>query len=425
MGVVSSADEIHRHVEGGKSTRMKSNNDAHLAKLTHTSAASARGPGSIITRRTLLTLGSAVVISELLETGPARAARGRPPVMMQNRYRPIPLIDARALPHFPTDANPVLWHWSRRSGMTIQDAVETLGERDILILPEDEKPYTIDSSRGFQRTRRNFHSMVAVRRGIAGLGPNAVIEPSPSAFSAPRQVYTHGMREKMIESRSPGAYFGNFTMRGHDFGGIGYNATWASGAGTTWERIYFRGAHRGWKSSPPGEAGAICGYRGTGMRAYNIEVDCRDQYGVSVGTSPLMWNAQSNVEVTDVYAHHAYAGMPTWWRVSSAKTTRLIHRDMAQGVAEAPGVNVEDCWGHHVFDNCTLLLDYGPNNRGMHLQSGSPSSSIVFDIRAPIIDAGRWPGFFSIQESRGSPQRDSDIHITRADGSAYPFRIAG
>lgn len=401
------------------------NSDAPFEENGHRSAAGARGLGSKVSRRAALSLASAAAISAVFEAGPARALSGRPPVMIQDLYRPIPLQDARALPHFPADANPVVWRWARSSGTTIQDAVATLGERDILILPEDEKPYLIDSSHGFRKGGGHWHSMVAVPRGIAGLGPNAVIEPSPSAFSAARQAYAHGMQEKMIESRSAGAYFGNFTMRGRDFGGIGYNAIWASGAGTTWERLYFRGAHRGWKSMPPGEAGAICGYKGTGMRAYNIEIDCRDEYGVSVGTSPLMWNAQSDVQITDVYAHHAYAGMPTWWRVSSAKTTRLIHRDMAQGVDKAPGVNVEDCSGHHVFDNCTLLLNYGPSNRGMHLQSGTPSSSIVFDIRSPIIDAGRWPGFFSIQESKGSPQRNSDIHITRADGSAYPFRVAG
>ncbi|TWP33479.1 hypothetical protein [Leekyejoonella antrihumi] len=301
----------------------------------------------------------------------------------------------------------------------------TLRPNDVLVLPEDEQPYEVDSSRGFQMTSRNFHSMAYLQRGLVGLGPGAVVQPSASAFGRGRQTYTQGMQEKMIECRAASAYLGNFTMYGRDFGGVGYNATRMTGTGATWERIYFRGAHRGWLAVPPGEAGAITGYKGSGMRVYNCEIDCRDQSGLSVGTSPMMWNAQSDVQVADAYCHHTYVGMPTFWKVNDAIATNLIHTNVAQGAPYSPGVNVEQSSGHFQFNDCTFIIDYGTHNRRFHLQAGKQPSSIRFDIRNPTIDAGPWPGDFSIQTSPGSPQLVSDIHITRANGSAYPFRVAG
>lgn len=346
------------------------------------------------------------------------------PRMRTHRYSPMSVGDVGELPHFPADANPVRWHWARSRGLSIQDAVATLGPNDVLVLPEDELPYEVDTSKGFQVTSNNYYSMAYLQRGLAGLGPGAVVQPRKTGFRQGRQTYSRGMQEKMIESRAAGAYLGNFTMYGRDLGGVGYNATWASGARTTWEHIYFRGAHRGWDGKPPGESGAICGYKGAHMRAYNCEIDCRDLEGVSVGPSPYMWNAQSDVRTRDILAHHAYVGMPTFWKVHNAVVTNLISRDGAQGLPFSPGVNVEASSGTFTFDDCVFLVDYGAHNHGLHLNTGRQPSSIVFRINNPSIDDGPWPGYFSIQEYGDPPQKASDFHVTRADGSAYPFRIA-
>jgi len=385
---------------------------------------------SHLNRRQLLTIaGTAALVSVGSRSDaavrPVLPVRPRPPKTKQaNPYRPLSVSDPRELPHFPTTARPVRWRWARTSRTTLQDALSTLDSNEVLVLPEDEKPYEIDTSRGFRVTRHNYHSMASPTRGIVGLGPNAVIQPSASAFRKGRQTYRNGLQEKMIESRQANAYFGNFTMHGRDFGGAAYNAIWASGAGTTWERIHFRGAHRGWLAVPPGEAGAICGYKGSGMRVFNCEIDCRDSSGRSVGTSPVMWSAQRNVSLTDVYAHHTYTGMPTFWRVDNAIATNLIHTNLDQGKPKSPGVNVEDCTGTFQFNDCTFIVGYGPHNRGLHLNTGSQTSSVRFEIRNPTIDAGPWPGYFSIQQYNTRSQKRADYRITHANGSSFPFRVA-
>ncbi len=385
-----------------------------------------------VNRRQLLTLAGVTTLASLASVHAEAATRrlpvspgpGLPRMKQSNPYRPLSISDPRELPHFPHDAHLVRWHWARASHTTLQDALDTLEPHDILVLPEDEDPYEIDTSRGFRVDRNHYYSMASLTRGIVGLGPNAIIRPAASPFRQGHQTYSRGLQEKMIESRQSNAYFGNFTMHGRNFGGAAYNATWASGPGTIWERIYFRGAQRGWKGVPPGEAGAICGYKGAGMRAYNCEIDSRDEAGNLVGTSPLMWNAQRDVTIADIYAHHTYTGMPTFWKVHDATATNLIHTDLGLAGLSSPGVNVEECSGHFVFDDCTFIIDYGPNNHGLHLNTGSQTSSITFSIRNPTIDAGPWPGHFAIQEYNTRSQRRSDYHITRGDGSPYPFRIA-
>lgn len=386
-----------------------------------------------LNRRQLLTLAGATAATGIIlprswadphpDGRPSLRRPGLPQIHVDRPYRPLPVSDPRELPNFPADANPVRWRWSRASHTTIQDAIQTLGPNDVLVLPEDDAPYEIDTSRGFKVTRNNYHSMAHVTRGIAGLGPNAVIRPASSAFRKGRQTYSRGLQAKMIESRAEYAYLGNFTMYGRDFGGAAYNATWASGRGTVWERIYFRGAHRGWYCEPPGEAAAICGYRGSGMQVFNCEIDCRDEKGNSVGTSPLMWNAQSDVHLTDVYAHHTYMGMPTFWKVQGASVTNLIHRDVAQGRPFSPGVNVISSSGRFRFTDCTFIIDYGTHNHGHHLNTGGQTSSVEFDIRNPTIDAGPFPGEFSIYQYDAPAQRRSDYNISKANGDPYPFHI--
>jgi len=86
-----------------------------------------------------------------------------------------------------------------------------LAANDILVLPERPEPYIIDSSEGFRaasvksvtgrhgqlliisrykniRTARTWFAMTRARRGILGLGPNAVVQMSNSAWTQEPQI---------------------------------------------------------------------------------------------------------------------------------------------------------------------------------------------------------------------------------------------
>lgn len=281
---------------------------------------------------------------------------------------PISISDASSLAHIPRDARLVKWHWARSSGMKLEEAALTLKPGEILVLPEDEQPYEVDSSKGFKTDGHCWHSMCKVGRGIVGLGPGAVIQPSASSYREGRQR-SGPVQNKVIDTSTPNAYFGNFTMRGRDFGGVAYHALYALGNDTVFERLHLEGAHRGFADRPPGEAGAISVYKGARPAVYGVEIDCRDpQTGTSVGTSPMMFNRNTDARVQDVYAHHTKIGMPTFWECTNAHVTRLQHTDCGV-VGDSPGVNMENTKGLFIFDEPTFHLT-GASNNGRHINIG-------------------------------------------------------
>src|SRR5690606_26850388 len=130
-----------------------------------------------------------------------------------------------------------------------------LGENDILVLPEREEPYWINSSNGFMAAgvkevdgvgsnglkdgsripivsnERLWFEMCRARRGILGLGPGAVIEPTNSGYSrGPQPILQNqtsgnqfmnrymldgsvglinGVQEKLIGCESASPFFAN------------------------------------------------------------------------------------------------------------------------------------------------------------------------------------------------------------------------
>ena len=235
------------------------------------------------------------------------------------------------LQDFPADANPVLWPHDGPRDASLNDVVRTLGPNDLLILPEATESYLIDTSKGFQRygqagpwgeatTDSLYDEMIRATRGIAGMGPGTVIELGASDFSRPYQRKAVETGCVVIGTSTPKAYFGNFTMHGRDLGTMAYSALRFNGRAVDshYERLSMLGAHRGFRNSPGGEAAAIVmlADRGTARR---VEVDCRDASGKRVGASPLMSGGNSSDHlVEDSYFHHAYAGMPVWYRVHNA-----------------------------------------------------------------------------------------------------------
>lgn len=344
-----------------------------------------------------------------------------------NNYRPISITDPKQLPHAPKDANYVMWNFP--AGTMLHEAFQKLGPNDILVLPERAQPYEVDSSRGFATDNGRWYEMARAKRGLVGLGPGVIVQPSASSFSLPKSTSTAGNQHVVIKSETAGAYFGNFEMRGRTFGQAAYDALRHHGNNSVWERIYFNGAHRGWRNFPPGETGAIIGYQGSNQQVYNVEIDCRDPAtGARVGTSPLMFNSQSNVLVQDVYAHHAYSGMPTFWKVTNVTTNRLIAEYNGTGTGElaGQGINHEIVGGTVIHNDPRLILDHtatGGKNNGMHINVGDHAGA-TYTINRPVIDAGAaGAGVLTIHLWGSNRPPDSQFKATNAAGGPFPVRI--
>lgn len=396
-----------------------------------------------VSRRTLLSgaaVGAAATAAALVVPRVASGAAAQtsmaagiaplappPPAQPWMRIGPQSISDPSQVYYLPKDANLVRWRWARGSGTTIQDAVATLGANDILVLPEDEKPYEIDSSRGFAGVGA-WKAMVRVKRGIVGLGPGAVIRPRASSYRAGQQSGKEGLQEKLIETVSDGAFFGNFTMLGRSFGGVGYHGIGTTGNRTIFQDISFRGAHRGWMAAPPGEAGAIMAYKGWGVQVRNVEIDGRDpDTGESVGSSPIMFNRNERTIVTDTWMHHTRIGMPTWWECHDAWTERIYHEHVAQGPnGWSPGVNVENCSGTFTFIDPTFNIEYrgSHGNTGVHVNvGGSRGTTATIKVRGAKFDSSPAPGKLAIQQY--GAQRDGMAHydVRGKDGQPAPYVV--
>lgn len=351
-----------------------------------------------------------------------------PPTTGTNTYRPLRITDPGQLPHAPQNANYV--NWNTLGVATIDQAFAKLGFNDILVLPERSAPYEINSSHGFMRDSGHFYSMTRAKRGLVGLGPGVIVQPSASSYSSGHVSFGGGGNQnRIMECYTTGGYFGNFEMRGRDFGGVQYDATVHGGAGAAWERIYFNGAHRGYANLPDGETGAISANAGANMAAYNSEIDCRDPAtGTRVGPSPLMWNNQSNVTVTDVYAHHSVAGMPTFWRCNGATVTRLRSEYMGTGTGHTDGscLNQEQCSGTFVFKDCTFLTGFANHlsvNSGDHFSIGAGPNRMTDTITNPTFDTGSGgAGKLTVAlYSEAGSASNVTVTATNASGGSIPI----
>ena len=302
----------------------------------------------------------------------------------------------------PSDANLVTWHFGNQ---TLEQVFMQLKANDILVLPERTEPYYIDSSDGFRaggvssilgqdgkripivntymgKPARTWFAMARATRGVIGLGPGAVIEPTNSGFTQEAQIPDKGSvlpgggtspgrywwntsgvkqgemvgaQEKILESVDPNAYFANFTMHGRDFGPIAYNAI--STHGGTLERLDLDGAWRGFEAVPNGETGAITVTKGT----YLISRDSMsplDEQGRRVGSSPVMINNSpgGRWEYGDV--SQTRVGMPTIWHSSG----NHVWYDVKSRFGTKQAVNLED-----VLDGFHFTMTGGalwPNRAG-------------------------------------------------------------
>ncbi len=437
-------------------------------------------PAGRIRRRAFLGGGAAAVVggaalgaAAVTDSGPfGRTSRSAPRELPAESYGPVPIagFDAlqamvgdpnAALGRIPADVRLVRWPSASPGGASINEVALTLGERELLVLPEADEPYLVDSSRGFQRFRADapwgetteqqlWDEMTRLPVGLVGLGPGTRVETSVSSFRRGPQLKSDGgCSTKVIGVSRAGGYFGNLVASGLDYGGVAYSTfTYAPSAhDSSYERLSMLGAHRGFRNSPGGEAGALVG-SGDRLVVRHCEVDCRDATGARVGASPFMTSGGADHLVEDCYFHHAIAGMPVWYKVTNGTANRV--RSEFNGSGSSGGVasydpvqgwgyggsawNLEVCRGVFTWTDCTLIcnyqnnydpsqpVSYGQGNVGGHLGGGSSTESCVLNVVRPRIDWGsdgpdRWDGArFDLQfqdsyDHGPQAQRAEDIHV--------------
>lgn len=287
-----------------------------------------------------------------------------PPPTTRNPVSYPSLAAAREALGAPTDANYVTWDpaWTSQ-GLRLQEVFTSkLAANDILVLPERVAPYEIDSSNGFMasgvgwitgqlpndtpQTRiqivsnpRCWFEMARGRRGILGLGPGAVVQPSASSFSRPAQPITQdtggtmsaynagggflqnlvGAQDALMRFDHANAWCGNFILKGRDFGGVAYSGMFAPNV------VNFVGdaASRGHAGVPNGETGTIAS-NNVNVRYENVDIITTDSTGARVVVSPMMLNRNTGGTFKNVTLGRPRAGMLTFWRCTGSYTMQQV-----------------------------------------------------------------------------------------------------
>jgi PKD repeat protein len=379
----------------------------------------------------------------------------------------------------PTDANLVKWPYATPDEVRLNVWLNTLGANDLGVLPEfttsggAKRPYLIESSGGFIRNASTFFYMANMKRGLVGLGPNTVIDTAASSYTEgpqPRPFYDTfpdpdeektGVMYKVLNCSTANPYFGNMEVWGRGFGGVAYNFLAFNRGIYCLENVFFNSAHRGFRASPNGEAGAFTCNTGRIRLCRNFEVECRalmSGRGATVGTrvasSPWMFNNNTGIVVEDAYGHHANAGMPTCWSCHSPASAPIIFRRVRSEFNGGPqgngqAMNWEVCDGVAEVIDCTLICNYQnntdptqptPANGGLHMGGGSDKARITVNVRNATIDKGPRPrngtgtsltasdGTFTlaVQHFGGyTPQYGLDIRRYSSTGATLPVYYYG
>lgn len=395
------------------------------------------------------------------------------------------LAMARMYLRAPSDANYVVWNPAWPIDRDLEDVCASLGANDILVLPERPEPYIVDASEGFRangvatvtgrrgelpivstyhgsRPARTWFAMVRAQRGILGLGPGAVIRLSQSSWTQERQIedagstqadgwvspgrfWTNlqgvkqgelvGAMEKVIEAAHDSPYFGNFTLRGRDLGGVAYSAIGLYNPGLKiCEHLDLSNGWRGFMGMPNGETGAISATLGTYLIDSCI-AGTRDDTGTRVATSPVMVNNSTGGTIRRTDARDAYAGMTTIWRSTGKHTLIEVNNRFNQG----SGINLEDCqagfeleWiGGSNYANWHNAGGKGvpPSDAAtfstyaMHMGLNATGGSAKITLRGVDLDTGPTPGALCVQIYGTSLQQASDISCRDTNGSVVPVQL--
>ncbi len=341
------------------------------------------------------------------------------------------LAEARTALNAPSDANYVMWN---HDGQSLEQVFAGLGANDILVLPERAQPYPIDSSNGFMASgvseitgpngtrtpivsnSRLWFSMCRARRGVIGLGPGAVIEPTNSGWTAPpqpRPLYWYntagqqqaelvGAQNKLMEAAHLNSFFANFTLKGRDFGGVAYLglSTPPDGANTV-KRIHFDQCWRGFESVPNGETGGLELIRSN----YTIE-NCLFEPHATYGSSPIMWNRTHGGVMKNVKVRKHMIGMITFWRCSGVNTFENVY---TSGTRTAINLEEEEAGFVLNWTGGEMLIEDNPNAWHLNMNPSGGSQKITLRNLTASLN-GYVPGKLCAQVyTTANTQKRSDV----------------
>lgn len=398
------------------------------------------------------------------------------------------LAAARAALNTPSDANYVMWNSSWPVNRDLEDVFATeLADNDILVLPERPQPYVVDSSEGFRaagvgwvqgrngllpivnrykniRNARTWFAMARARRGILGLGPNAVIEMSQSSWTMEAQIEDQGSvqesdgwtsigryyydtagvkkselvgaQEAVIETAHANPYFGNFTMRSHSLGGVAFSGltTVDNPTHSIFERLNLSGGWHGFQGIPNGETGGVGVGRGTYLISRCI-LGTRDSNGNRFGTSPIMINSSTGGLIEHTDACETYAGMLTIWNSRGTHTLNNVNCRFNWG----PGINLEKNQSGMIvnMNGGSIWSDYHgnggkspkPSDQGakgqLHINIFSEVGSAKVTLRGVDLDTGPTLGALNCQSYGNTQQLASDIKCYDANNNVIPVKAYG
>jgi hypothetical protein len=258
--------------------------------------------------------------------------------------------------------------------------------------------------------------------GIVGSGPEStILQMAPNSSTRAAEVPTATGAVNTFNLMA--VQHSNFqlknlqvkgTPQGHYYAGVRFG-TGGTLTGIVIDGCKFVNCGPGYANYPPGENMSVNLYRTDGAQMLNCEVDCRNpDTGLPESSSPIGINEATNTLIQDTYAHHAIAGMVTFWRCRGIHTVRLLSELNGSGSGDfsGAGINHEECDGTILHEAPTLLPAYGTtgthgtrtgvhlgfyNSDGTHLQ---PTTITLTDVTH---DAGPFSGMLYVYSNQGTP----------------------
>jgi hypothetical protein len=311
-------------------------------------------------------------------------------------YGPVSVPDvasfiSRGLGSPPSDANYVMWRWA--TGTDLFSVFQSLGANDILVLPEDPNPYVVSqmyrTSDGTATGSSPQTDLAACRsrRGIIGLGPNAVIAPSSSFPTYAAQTGTAGVRESLVENWTANAWHGNFTIKGRNVGGLAYHGLrLVKNNDGAVERVKTIN-HYGFLNHEPGEAFGIIVQNHTGsFTIRHCEVDGRNaSTGVKEGSGGIHLVKGGTVLIDTCYIHDTLGhGVAHYQRAGATTIQNTLIASPGTSTVTGSGINAEVCGTQQItLNNCDIEM----NNAG----SGNTRPHVSIVACNTTGDLGAWP----------------------------------
>lgn len=285
--------------------------------------------------------------------------------------------------------------WSAPQGTDLHTVLSGLGANDVLVLPENETPYTVGqmyrTSDGTANgaNPQTDRSACRSRAGIIGLGPNAIVAPAASFPTYAAQTVAEGARESIIENWTSGSIHANFTVRGKPggVGGLAYHLLRLVSDGTVHRMRTLN--HFGFKNYEPGETfGIVTNTSAAASKISLCDVDGRNlNTGAKEGSGGIHlvrggpMTLQGN-RVRGVRGH----GLALWCRggVTTVNGMQLIDIGTSGTDLDGRGVNLEVCGTNDVTLN-DVVWDMRND------ASGNPGAQIAVVSASEQGSGSGWP----------------------------------